>query len=53
MPFKLEVECMYFIIGLSHRDDVVNSRSHGLGGGITIKEYIAIYFIPDIENIGS
>ena len=31
----------------------MNLRSHGLGGGLTIEEYIVVYFLPDTENFGS
>ena len=52
MPLRLEVEVIYFITGLSHRGEVVNLRAHGLGGGITIEEYIAMYCLPDTEKNG-
>jgi hypothetical protein len=38
----IEVDEMYFIIGLFHLDDVVNLRSRG-GIGITIADYIVPY----------
>ena len=38
MPFKLEVEDIYFITGLSHQVEVVNLWAHGVGEGITIKD---------------
>ena len=28
-------------------------RSRGLGGRMTIEEYIAMYFLPNIEKVGS
>ena len=36
MSMSIEVEEIYLIIGLSYRGEVVNLRSHGIGGGITI-----------------
>ena len=48
MPLSLEVEDIYFITGLSLRGEVVNLRAHGVGGGLTIEEYIAVYYLPDI-----
>ena len=53
MSLNIEVEDIYFIIGLSHQGEVVKLRSYGLGGGLTIEEYIAMYFLPDIEKVGS
>ena len=32
---------------------MVNLRSHGPGGRLTIEEYIALYFLPDTEKVGS
>ena len=31
----------------------MNLRSHGPGGGMTIDEYIVVYYLPDIEKVGS
>ena len=47
MPLRLEVEDVYFITGLSRRGKVVNLRAHGVGGGLTIEEYIVVYCLPD------
>ena len=47
MPLRLEVEDIYFIIGLSSRGEVVNLKAQGVGGGLTIEEYIVVYCIPD------
>ena len=43
MSLNIEVEAIYFIIGLSRRGEVVNLRSRGPEGGLTIDEYIAVY----------
>ena len=32
---------------------MVNLQSHGPGGGLTIEEYIDVYFLPDTEKVGS
>ena len=32
---------------------MVNLRSRGPGGGLTIDEYIAVYRFPDTEKVGS
>ena len=53
MPLNLEVEDIYFIIGLSHRGMVVNLRARGLGGGLRIEDYIAIYYLPNTEKVGN
>ena len=31
----------------------MNLRSCGLGGGLIIEEYIAMYLLPDTEKVGS
>ena len=49
MPLRLEVEDIYFIIGLSHQGEVVKLSACGVGGGVTIEEYITIYCLLDIE----
>ena len=43
MSLTIEVEDIYFITGLSRRGEVVNLRSHGPEGGLTIDEYIFVY----------
>ena len=53
MSLSIEVEDIYFIIGLSHRGKVVNLWSHRLGGGLTIYEYIVMYYVRDTEKVGS
>ena len=32
---------------------MVNLRSHGPRGRLTIYEYIVLYFLPDTEKVGS
>ena len=54
MSLTIEVEDIYFINGLSRRGEVVNLRSRGgLGGGLTINEYIVVYYYLDTEKVGS
>ena len=53
MSLTIEVEDIYFITGLSQRGEVVNLRSRGPRGGLTIDDYIAVYFFPDTEKVGS
>ena len=52
MSLTIEVEDIYFIIGLSRQGEVVNLCSRGPGGGLTIDEYIVVYYFPDMENFG-
>ena len=51
MSLTIEVEDIYFITGLSRRGEVVNLRSHGPGGGLTINEYIAMYCYSDTKKV--
>ena len=53
MSLTIEVEDIYFITGLSRRGEVVNLCSRGPKGGLTIDEYIAVYYYPDMEKVGS
>ena len=54
MSLTIEVEDIYFITGLSQWGEVVNLRSHGgTRGSLTIDEYIAVYYYPDTEKVGS
>ena len=48
------MEDIYFITGLSRREEVVNLRSRGGPGGVlTIDEYIGVYCYPNTEKVGS
>ena len=53
MLLNIEVEDIYFITGLSQWGEVVNIQSRGLGGGLTIDEYIVVYCFLDMEKVGS
>ena len=53
MPLTTDVEDIYFIIGLSRRGEVVNLRSRRPGGGLTIDDYIAVYYYPETKKVGS
>ena len=53
LSLTIEVEDIYFITGLSRRGEVVNLRSCRPRGGLTIDDYIAVYYFPDTENVGS
>ena len=53
MSLTIEVEDIYFITGLSQWGEVVNLRTRGPRGGLTIDEYIAVYYYPDTEKVES
>ena len=53
MSLTIEVEDIYFITGLSRWGEVVNLRSRGPGGGLTIDEYIAVNYFSDMKKVGS
>ena len=53
MSLTIEVEDIYFITRLSQWGEVVNLRSRGPGGGLTIDEYIVVYCCIDMEKVGS
>ena len=53
MSLMIKVEDIYFITGLSRRGEVVNLRSRGPGGGLTIDEYIVVFYYLDMEKVGS
>ena len=53
MSLTIEVEDIYFITGLSQWDEVVNLCSCGPRGGLTIDEYITIYYYVNMEKVGS
>ena len=53
MSLTIEVEDIYFITGLSRWVEVVNLRSRGPRGGLTIDEYIAVYYYSNTEKVGS
>ena len=53
MSLTIEAEEIYFITGLSRWGEVVKLRSHGPRGGLTIDEYIDVYYYPDMEKVGS
>ena len=52
MSLNMEIEDIYFITRLSRWGEVVNIQSRGPEGGLTIDEYIAVYYFLDTENIG-
>ena len=53
MSLTIEVEDIYFITGLSRQGEVVNLRSRGPGGVLTIDEYIVVYCFFDMKKVGS
>ena len=53
MSLTIDVEDIYFITGLYRRGEMVNLRSRGPGGELTIDEYIAVYYFSEMEKFGS
>ena len=53
MSLTIEVEDIYFIIGLSRWGEVVNLRYRKPRGGLTIYEYILVYYFLDTKNFGT
>ena len=53
MSLSIEVEDIYFITSFSRRGEMVNLRSRGPGGGLTIDEYIAVYCFLEKKKVGS
>ena len=53
MSLVIEVEDIYFITILSWRGEVVNLCSRRIRGGLTIDEYILVYYFSDTEKVGS
>jgi hypothetical protein len=52
-PFRIEVEDIYFLIGLSRRGEVVNLKARGAGSGMNIEEYIATHCIAGTKKVES
>ena len=53
LSLTIEVEDIYFITRLSKRGEVVNLRSCGPRGGLTIEEYIVVYCYSNTEKVHS
>jgi hypothetical protein len=52
-PLRIEVEDIYFLMGLSRRGEVVNLKSRGVGSGMKIEEYIDTHCIAGTEKVRS
>jgi hypothetical protein len=52
-PLRIEVEEIYFLTGLSCRGEVVNVKSHVVGSGMKIKEYIDAHGVAGTPEVGS
>lgn len=52
MPLRIEIEDIYFIIGLSRRGEVVHSMGCSRGS-LSIEDYVHIYCPGHPEKIGS
>jgi hypothetical protein len=51
-PLRIEVEDIYFLMGLSHQGEVVNLKAQGYGSGMNIKDYIATHCIVGTNKVG-
>jgi len=51
-PLRIEIKDMYFLIGLSHRGEVVNLKSRGSRSGMNIEDYIATHYVVGTEKVG-
>jgi hypothetical protein len=49
----IEVEDIYFLIGLSRRGEVANLKDRGDGSGMNIEDYIYTHCVAGIEKVGS
>jgi hypothetical protein len=49
----LQVDDIYFITGLSRRGEVVNLKSQGDGGGMTMEDYISTHYVAGTDKVGS
>jgi hypothetical protein len=52
-PLRIEVEDIYFLIGISHRGEVVDLNSHRVGSGMKVEEYIEALCIAGTPMAGS
>jgi hypothetical protein len=52
-PLRIEVEDIYFLVGLSRRGEVVNLKSRGAGSGMKIEEYIDAHCVAGTPKVGS
>jgi hypothetical protein len=50
---RIEVEDIYFLIGLSRRGEVVNLKSWGAGSGMKIEEYIDAHCVGGTPKVRS
>jgi hypothetical protein len=51
-PLRIEVEDIYFLMGLSCRGEVVNLKAWGDGSGMNIYDYIATHCIAGTKKVG-
>ena len=52
-PLRIEVEDIYFLMGLSCWGEVVNLKSQGDGSGMKIEKYIYTHYIAGTKKVGS
>ena len=52
-PLRIEVEDIYFLTGLSRRDEATNLKAQGARSGMNIEDYIATHYIAGTEKVWS
>jgi hypothetical protein len=52
-PLRIEVEEIYFLIGLSCQGEVVELKSHGAESGMKVEEYIEAHYVAGTPMVGS
>jgi hypothetical protein len=51
-PLRIEVNDIYFLIGLSCQGEVVKLKAKGFGSGMNIEDYIATHCVACTKNVG-
>lgn len=52
MPLRIEVEDIYFIIGITQRGDPVDLHNKPTGG-LNIENYVHVYCVDDEKKVGT
>jgi hypothetical protein len=52
-PLRIEMDDIYFIKRLSRWGDLVNLKDQGVGGGMTMEEYIFTHCVAGTYKVGS
>jgi hypothetical protein len=52
-PLRIEVKDIYFLSGISRRGEVLDLKSHGVGSGMKVEEYIEAHCDAGTPMVGS